>query len=981
MANVSFSNWTAINLNEFTTSLDTELQNQLSQFDSLTGEPVITDFSSTQFTGFWGPWTAVGQGSNFGSSSAIVTSILLVNGSNSITLAGSVGENGGVITALSVVADGFHFSETGSISLNSNFDFVGGTINSVSVSFDGHSASFAGSVTINSNGDFTGGTITSFSFQDAGGHKLSVSGISISYSSFDALTNTDLGHTDLTDLFNTLNFNGNDIITAGLGDDSLSGGAGNDSLSGGDGNDTLDGGIGVDTLAGGNGDDVYIVNATADQVIEALNHGNDLVQASASYTLSANLENLTLTGSAAINGVGNASANILTGNAAANILNGGAGIDTLIGGDGNDTYVLDQEAELSNITENTGEGTDLIQIAYANASTTVAKVVDLSLFANLAAVENVSVSGTGLIDVTGNDLDNVITGNASKNTLTGGLGNDTLNGGTGIDTLIGGDGNDTYVLDQEAELSNITENTGEGTDLIQIAYANASTTVAKVVDLSLFANLADVENVTVTGTGLFNVTGNDLDNVITGNAAANLLNGGTGADTLIGGLGNDIYVVDDAGDTVTELLSQGLDTVRSSIDYTLAANVENLTLTGAAVSGTGNSLNNVITGNAGNNTLDGGAGNDTLIGGAGDDTYLVDLKTTGTGTAAVASLQDAITELANQGTDTLEVRGSAVLTSASTLTLGATLENLDVSATGTTLLNLTGNALNNTLVGNDADNILKGGLGNDSLFGGDGNDTLWGEGGNDTLDGGEGVDYYVLDNIDDVVMDTGSADVFYLDTVLANFSVDLTVQDYIGIEYINLQGIQNLSAKGNELANHLSGNSGANLLDGRGGNDELLGGGGNDTLNGGEGDDYLYGELNAFTGLVNNTSKDILIGDAGNDTLIGGAGADTLTGGADADTFIYMSITESQAGAATRDVITDFTSGEDIIDLVNIDANAVVAGNQGFDFIGDSAFSHAAGQLRFDAGSVFGDTNGDGAADFEIHLQGIASLSSTDFML
>ena len=94
---------------------------------------------------------------------------------------------------------------------------------------------------------------------------------------------------------------------------------------------------------------------------------------------------------------------------------------------------------------------------------------------------------------------------------------------------------------------------------------------------------------------------------------------------MVGGLGNDTYLVDNTGDVVTETstLVTEIDTVQASINYTLGANVENLTLTGtAAINGTGNALANTITGNSGANTVDGGAGNDTLSGGAGNDTYI-----------------------------------------------------------------------------------------------------------------------------------------------------------------------------------------------------------------------------------------------------------------------------------------------------------------------------------------------------------------------
>ena len=188
----------------------------------------------------------------------------------------------------------------------------------------------------------------------------------------------------------------------------------------------------------------------------------------------------------------------------------------------------------------------------------------------------------------------------------------------------------------------VTENANEGTD-----------TVRSGVTHTLAAN---VENLTLTGTSAINGTGNTLNNLIIGNGAANTLNGGSGddtldgaagADSLLGGTGNDTYVVDNTGDVVTESTNSGTDTVQSGVTHTLAANVENLTLTGtAAINGTGNTLNNLIIGNSAANTLNGGSGNDTLdgaagadslMGGTGDDTYVVD------------NTGDVVTESASSG--------------------------------------------------------------------------------------------------------------------------------------------------------------------------------------------------------------------------------------------------------------------------------------------------------------------------------------------
>ena len=129
-------------------------------------------------------------------------------------------------------------------------------------------------------------------------------------------------------------------ITGTDGDDSLNGTDGNDTLVGFSGNDTLDGGAGSDILIGGLGNDIYIVDTTTDTIIENASGGTDTIQSSINYTIAAaNIENLTLTGTAAINGTGNAANNVITGNTANNILNGGSGNDILNGGLGIDTLI------------------------------------------------------------------------------------------------------------------------------------------------------------------------------------------------------------------------------------------------------------------------------------------------------------------------------------------------------------------------------------------------------------------------------------------------------------------------------------------------------------------------------------------------------------------------------------------------------------------------------------------------------------------
>ncbi|MFM6827393.1 MAG: Calx-beta domain-containing protein, partial [Dolichospermum sp.] len=234
----------------------------------------------------------------------------------------------------------------------------------------------------------------------------------------------------------------------------------------------------------------------------------------------------------------------------------------------------------------------------------------------------------------------------------------------------------------------------------------ATTTITDTLTAAVTTTLAaNVENLTLTGTAAINGTGNAGNNVITGNSGNNTLNGGAGIDTLIGGLGNDIYIVDSTTDTIKEGANEGTDTIESSVTYTIAAlaNVENLTLTGtAAINGTGNVVNNVITGNSGNNTLTGNAGNDLLNGGAGADTLTggagSDILVFQFGQSPVSGA-DRITDFAI-GTDKIDL-----LTSLGVAMNAPTSFARAANSTATTLANVVNSVFtdaNGALVGNQA---------------------------------------------------------------------------------------------------------------------------------------------------------------------------------------------------------------------------------------------------------------------------------------
>jgi Ca2+-binding RTX toxin-like protein len=719
-------------------------------------------------------------------------------------------------------------------------------------------------------------------------------------------------------------------------------------LTGTAGDDTITGTNVVDRMAAGAGNDTYIVNNTGDTVTEAPNEGTDTVQSSVSYTLGADVENLTLTGNSAINGTGNALDNVLTGNSAANILDGGPGADAMIGGAGDDTYVVDNAGDT--VTEFTNEGTDTVQSS-----------VTFTLGDN---VENLTLTGTDPINGTGNNFDNILIGNSAANVLAGGAGNDLLDGGADADTMSGGTGNDTYMVDNPGDA--VVEQANEGTDAVESS-----------VTFTLGAN---VENLTLTGSDAIDGTGNTLNNILAGNTAENVLDGGAGADQMVGGAGDDTYLVDNAGDLVTEAANEGIDTVASAITYSLPANVENLTLTGnSPINGTGNELDNILNGNtavnvlaggAGNDLLDGGLGADTMSGGTGNDTYVVD------------NPGDAVVELANEGTDAVQ--------SSLTFTLGANVENLTL--TGNSPINGTGNALDNILTGNSADNVLDGGAGADQMVGGDGDDTYLVDNPGDSVieNADEGIDtvqssatFTLGANVENLtltgsgningtgndldniltgnsaanVLAGGAGDDTYVvgagDTVFENPNEGTdTVQSAVtfllsaDVENLALTGTAAINGTGNALDNILTGNSAANVLDGGLGFDTLVGGAGNDTYlvdnagdtvleNPNEGTDTVQSSVSYFldddienltltgTAAINatgNSLNNVLTGNSGANILDGGTGADTMSGGAGDDTYIVDNtgdtVTEAaNAGSDTVQSSVTFTLGVNIENL------------------------------------------------------------------
>ena len=890
-----------------------------------------------------------------------------------------------------------------------------------------------------------GSGIDFFSFTTQNG----VIDLTISLALQGSAQNTGAGNLTLTNFEGLSGSAGNDALTGDSagnwllgeqGNDTLVGGAGNDSLYGDgyispdthglggsgpiflngdvasvggvDGDDLLEGGLGVDRIDGGGGADTATYAHAAGSVTVTLQNntsGNGSATGADGNDSLFSIENI----------IGSASADTITGSAASNIFHGGDGNDFLQARGGDDMVYGDA----GNDYLGGGTGNDYLDggDGWDRASFSNGAVGPVHVDLRISGAQDTGLGTDTLVNienVTGTFASDTLIGNNGANwlwgatddisfgdTIDGQGGDDLIEDGVGNHVLTGGSGIDTFLFNPFASPTNAT------------------------ISLALQGSAQNTGAGVMTLTGFENLSGSSFTDTLIGDGNDNLLAGGEAADTLAGGAGNDTLYGDglvgtsgspsgpittyadvgtlggvDGNDSLEGGLGDdtldgggGIDTA----SYANAAGDVSVTLTATSGSSSGadgndalvsienivgGAFNDLLTGNAGINSISGGAGADTIQGGAGDDTL-----------NGGAGLDTA--SYANAG-------GAVVVTLTAT---GGSSSGADGVDTLVSIENARGSSFNDTLTGNGAANVLSGGDGNDLLAGGLGADAL---------DGGNGVDTASYANA------TGAVTVTL--TTAGGSSSGADGSD-------TLAGIENLV--GSAFNDTLTGNGGANLMNGGAGADNISGGGGDDLLIGGDGADTLDGGIGTNTAdysassaavtvnlssgrgsggaaqgdslaniqnltgsvfndkLTGNGSENLLIGGAGNDQLTGGAAADTLYGGAGGDSFLF-GVSTDIGTVASHDAIWDFEAGGttaatavDHIDLNLIDAIARSTNrNDAFSFIGSSAFSNRAGELRVEmtgdhVANILGDTNGDGVADFVLEVHYTGTLDASDFVL
>ncbi|WP_165916545.1 calcium-binding protein [Caulobacter sp. BK020] len=783
------------------------------------------------------------------------------------------------------------------------------------------------------------------------------------------------------------------------------GGAGDDTLytnsntfskaDGGDGNDTI---YSHGETHGGAGDDVILMQWTYYSGWVYGDAGDDQITAAGS-------------GNAMSGGAG---ADILTGSALGDTLYSGDGNQTgaaipiadmglekdqLFGLDGNDVLAAGYGDEVDG-----GNGTDTLRLSLGGlasgiAFSTAGIVSGQPVVLGGGTIQNVEklvalrgtefadtltlVTQTDLLTVDGGAGDDVVISSNSSVNVFGGAGDDrfvsgkagdTFDGGAGSDTIdysgyataltiilangvgpngdtftnveniIGGSGDDTLIGDG----GNNALTGGAGIDTVSYATASSGVTV----DIALAGAQQTGGGGADTLSGFENLTGSSFGDRLSGDAGANLLTGGGGndvligrggADTLSGGSGTDAADYSGAAAGVhADLSAQLVSNDGDGASDTLSS-IESIV---------GSAFGDTIVGDAGTNVLTGGAGADILTGGAGADTFKY-VATSDSAPAAYDTITDFQTSVDRIDLTAFQpavvgiqyAQGMTYVT-----TPGGGMKIAVAGEVGITDI-MTGTATSFTILGDDGGRTLTGGVNADTLVGGALGDTLNGGAGNDTLNGGGGAD---------ALWGGAGANIFAYASALDsdNAHLDIIHDFKAGVDKVDLSAI----APSNVSILHHNGGTFVNG-GGIGGAFQIA------SINSIDGVDilgltngvYMVGDDSADT-LIGSAKDDTIVGEAGNDTIIGGDVGDALFGGAGADTFAYRSATESNSAAGQLDIIHDFQSGVDTLDLTALNpSNVSILHYNGGTFVNGGGIGGAfqiASINRIDGVDILGLTNG-----------------------
>jgi Ca2+-binding RTX toxin-like protein len=576
---------------------------------------------------------------------------------------------------------------------------------------------------------------------------------------------------------------------------------------------------------------------------------------------------------------------------------------------------------------------------------TSAQLADFDVIKSLdgsGAAFSITAQNAGTYSLAGKTITGILTlnGSAGADTLIGSSGNDILSGKGGADIIQAGDGNDTILIGSGEAAAGESIDGGAGFDRLLVSDPNTDLSAVTITGIEEIVLGTGVSTVTLSSAQLA-----DVDLITQADGAAFTINAATAGTYSLAGM------------TITGIA-------------TLSGSSSADTLIGSLGS-------DILDGNAGNDVLHGGAGADTLDGGDGLDTVsyadatagviinLTDWSSTWTGDAQGDTFNSIEVFELTDFKDFFMGAGTVFAGGGDDRLIGLSGDDSFTGGAGNDLLE--GGAGNDTLLGDgDAgaagNDLLFGNAGDDVLIGGDGHDSLWGGAGADRLDGGDGFDY------------AGYGD------ATAAVSIDLTADSSTWIG--DAHGDTLISIEAFDLTSFndvFRGADGDDKVIARAGDDQLFGGGGNDTL----------------------------VGDEGNDILVGGIGSDALIGEQGADVFKYTAVEDSSGalvnGVFQIDDITDFTQGEDKIDLSAIDANGALAGDQAFTFLENPPTSnvdvdHPAGTddpapITDWTGLVWSETDGNGHtmifvstdadadAEMQIYMPQAIQLHASDFIL